>query len=49
MGACHVNCITIVDKHLEVGAGCDECNVCVLLCPTGALTSEGPLKEWRRR
>lgn len=49
VGACHVNCITIVDRVLAIGAQCDECNVCVLLCPTGALASETPLREWRRR
>lgn len=48
VGACHVNCITILDKHLTIGAQCDECNVCVLVCPTGALTSETPLRDWRR-
>lgn len=80
VGACHVNCITIVDappeafavgagslkgegsgasepqrargaphRLLTIGAACDECNVCVLLCPTGALGAEVPLKDWRRR
>ncbi|MCA1814458.1 MAG: hypothetical protein LC624_10995 [Halobacteriales archaeon] len=49
VGACHVDCITIVDRFLAIGAACDACNVCVLLCPTGALTSStGPLRDWRR-
>lgn len=43
-----MNCITIVDKQLAIGAACDECNVCVLLCPTGALQATLPLKDWRR-
>lgn len=62
VGACHVDCITIVEapgapspprgaftpapaRFLTIGATCDECNVCVLLCPTGALTSEVPLRR----
>jgi len=61
VGACHVNCITIAEappqavgggpgpRFLSIGATCDECNVCVLLCPTGALTAEAPLRDWRRR
>jgi ferredoxin len=56
VGACHVNTITILGQglgqppRLTVGAACDECNVCVLVCPTGALTSStGPLPDWRRR
>jgi NAD-dependent dihydropyrimidine dehydrogenase PreA subunit len=61
VGACHVNCITIAEplaaegargaqgRVLTLGATCDECNVCVLLCPTGALTAEAPLRDWRRR
>lgn len=58
VGACHVDCIRIERAGgigepgrvtLTLGASCDECNVCVLLCPTGALTSStGPVRDWRR-
>lgn len=47
VGSCHVDCITILDRTLTIGAQCDECNVCVLICPTGALTAEAPLRDWR--